>query len=242
MSQTPNTAVPFREHLVELRQRLIKSLVVLFMSFVIAFNYAKEILTFLSKPLIPFLNEGHMVYLNLSDGFFLFFKVSLITAVVTSSPFIIYQIFMFMSPGLYPQEKRFIKILIAIASLSFFTGFIFLYQLVLPVFFNFFNKFIFDFYEIFPRADDYLNFVLKFNLYAGVLFIIPVGVFILDYARIVPLKKLVEIRAGVILLAFIIAAAITPPDVLSQILVSAIIIVLFEVGIMVTKIRHFIFR
>lgn len=243
MANTLNDAsLPFREHLVELRQRIIKCLLVIVVFFLIAFNYSKEIINFLSKPLIPYLINGNMVYLNLSDGFFIFFKVSLITAIVFSSPFIIYQIFMFLAPGLYDNEKRFIKLLIAIASLSFFTGFFFLYKILLPVFFNFFSKFIFDFYELFPRADDYLNFVLKINLYSGVLFMIPFAVFILDYAKILPIQKLVEVRAGVILLSFILAAVITPPDILSQIIVAAIIIALFEFGVIVTKIKHFFVR
>ncbi|GAB4431801.1 MAG: twin-arginine translocase subunit TatC [bacterium] len=237
-----DASIPFREHLVELRQRIIKSLLVITFFFIVTFNYSREILNFLSKPLLPFLTNGNMVYLNLSDGFFLFFKVSLVVALVLSAPFIIYQIFMFMAPGLYDNEKRFIKILIAIASLSFITGFILLYQIVLPIFFSFFSKFIFDFYEVFPRADDYLDFVLKFNLYAGVLFMIPFGVFILDYAKILPLQRLVEIRPGVIIISFILAAAITPPDVISQILVSAIILILFETGILVTKIKHAFFK
>lgn len=242
MSNHRDASIPFREHLVELRQRIIYSLVVVFITFVVAFNYSKQILDFLSKPLLPYISNGNLVYLNLSGGFFLFFKVALITALVVSSPFIIYQIFMFMAPGLYDNERRFIKILIAIASLSFFTGFILLYQLILPVFFSFFNRFIFDFYEVFPKADDYLDFVLKFNLYAGILFMIPFGVFILDYAKILPLQKLVEIRPGIIIISFIIAAAMTPPDVVSQLLIAAIILILFELGILVAKLKHFIFR
>lgn len=243
MSTIPNDArVPFREHLVELRQRIIKSLTVVLVVFLVAFNYSKEILTFLSKPLIPYIGSGNMVYLKLADGFFLFFKISIITAIVVSTPFIMCQMFLFMAPGLYENEKRFIKILITIASFSFFTGFIMLYQVVLPIFFNFFSKFIFDFYEIFPNAVDYIDFVLKFNLYAGALFMIPIGIFILDYAKILTIDKLKELRPGVILLSFIISAAITPPDVLSQIVVSAIIIVLFEIGLFVTRIKHMIFN
>lgn len=242
MSNHKDASVPFREHLVELRQRIIYSLVVVSITFAVAFNYSKQILDFLSKPMLPYISNGNLVYLNLSGGFFLFFKVALITAIVISSPFIVYQIFMFMAPGLYDNERRFIKILIAIASLSFFTGFILLYQLILPVFFSFFKRFIFDFYEVFPKADDYLDFVLKFNLYAGVLFMIPFGVFILDYAKILTLQKLVEIRPGIVIISFIIAAAMTPPDVVSQLLIAAIILILFELGVLVTRLKHFIFR
>lgn len=243
MSKALNdTSIPFREHLVELRQRIIKSLVVLLVAFLVAYKYSKEMLNFLSKPLMPFLANGNLVYLNLSDGFYIFFKVSLVAALVVSAPFIIYQLFMFMAPGLYDNEKRLIKILIAIASLSFITGFLLLYQLVLPVFFNFFSKFIFDFYEVFPRVDDYLDFVLKFNLYAGILFMIPFGVFILDYAKIIPLQRLIEIRPGVVILSFILAAAITPPDVISQVLVSIVILALYEMGLIVAKLKHIIIK
>lgn len=235
-------SLPFREHLVELRQRIIKSLIAIAIAFIFAYHYVEKILNFLIKPLIPYLTKGNLVYLNLSEGFFLFFKVSLVVAIVISSPFIIYQIFMFMAPGLYDHEKRFIKILIAIASLSFITGFFFLYQLVLPIFFNFFSQFIFDFYELFPRAEDYLDFVLKFNLYAGFLFMIPFAVFIFDYAKIITLQQFIELRPGIILLSFIIAAGITPPDIISQIILAVIIIALFEVGLLVTKVKHFFIK
>jgi len=242
MPNPKDASIPFREHLVELRQRIIYCLVVVAIIFVVAFNYSKEILTFLTKPLLPFISNGNLVYLNLSDGFFIFFKVSLVTSIVASSPFIIYQIFMFMAPGLYDNERRFIKVLIAIASISFFTGFLLLYQLILPVFFNFFSHFIFDFYEVFPKADDYLDFVLKFNLYAGVLFMIPFAVFILDYAKILPLQRLLEIRPGIIIFSFILAAVLTPPDIISQLLVAAVILILFELGVLVTRAKHLIFR
>lgn len=241
-TQSEDKKLPFREHLIELRGRIIKILISLAIFFVIAFNYAKEILSFLTEPLNGFITSGSFVYLKLTDGFFLFFKISLIMAIVLSSPVIIYQIFMFMAPGLFEHEKRLLKIFISIGFLSFFTGFAFLYKLVLPVFLNFFSRFIFDFYEVYPNINDYLDFVLKFNLYAGILFTIPFSVFLLVHFKIIEIKKLVELRKAFIIFSFIISAVITPPDILSQILVSAIIIALFEIGLVIAKLKVALFE
>lgn len=236
-TQSEDKKLPFREHLIELRSRIIKILISLVFFFIIAFNYVKEILSFLTQPLHSFVTSGNLVYLKLTDGFFLFFKVSLIMAIIFSSPVIIYQIFMFMAPGLFEHEKRLLKIFISIGFLSFFTGFAFLYKFVLPVFLNFFSRFVFDFYEVYPNINDYLDFVLKFNFYAGILFTIPFSIFLLVHFKLIELKKLFELRKAFIIFSFIISAAITPPDILSQILVSAIIIALFEIGLLIARIR-----
>lgn len=236
-TQSEDKKLPFREHLIELRQRIIKILIALSVFFIISFNYVKNILNFLTEPLRGFIGSGNLVYLKLTEGFFLFFKVSLIIALVLSSPVIVYQIFMFMAPGLFEHEKRLLKIFIAIGFLSFFTGFAFLYKLLLPVFLSFFGKFVFDFYEVYPNINDYVDFVLKFNLYAGVLFTIPFAIFLMIHFKMIELKRLIELRKGFIILAFVISAIITPPDVLSQIIVSVIIIALFEIGLLIARLR-----
>ncbi|MCX7991701.1 MAG: twin-arginine translocase subunit TatC [Proteobacteria bacterium] len=237
ITQSEDKKLPFREHLIELRQRIIKILITIGFFFIISFNYAKEILFFLTEPLKGFTGGGNLVYLKLTDGFFLFFKTSLIIALILSSPVLIYQIFMFMAPGLFEHEKRLLKIFILIGFLSFFTGFAFLYKLVLPLFLAFFSKFVFDFYEVYPNINDYIDFILKFNFYAGVLFTIPFAIFLMVHFRIIELNRLIELRKAFIILSFIISAIITPPDLLSQIIVSVIIIALFEMGLLIARIR-----
>lgn len=230
--------LPFREHLVELRQRLTKALICVGVTFLVTYNYSKQILDFLTKPLLPYIGSGNLVYLRIPDGFFVFFKVSLVVSLVLSAPVIIYQTFMFMAPGLYNKEKRLLKIFIAAGSLSFFTGFALLYQFLLPFFFNFFSRFVFDFYQVFPNVMEYIDFILKFNLYAGVLFMIPFAVFIMAFFKIITVEKLIELRRAFILSAFIIAAVMTPPDILSQIMLSVIIIALIELGILFARIKQ----
>ncbi len=239
--QSEDKKIPFREHLIELRQRIIKILIALFVCFVISFNFIKPILSFLTEPLKGFVTTGNLVYLKLTDGFFLFFKVSLIIALLLASPIIIYQIFMFLAPGLFEHEKRLLKIFITIGFLSFFTGFSLLYKLVLPIFLNFFSKFVFDFYEVYPNINEYLDFVLKFNLYAGILFTIPFAIFLMIHFKIIKLSQVLELRKLFIILSFVISAIITPPDLLSQILVAIIIIALFEIGIVIARIRVALF-
>lgn len=227
----------FREHLVELRQRTIKCLIALAIFFIIAYCYSEKILSFLLIPLIPFLGQNTLVLKTLPSGFFLFLKIGFITALIASSPVIIYELFMFLAPGLYPHEKHILKIILAIGFLSFATGFILLYRLVFPLFFSFFYRFVFDFYELYPEATEYINFVLKFNLYAGILFMIPFAIVLAVFFNIVTIEKFKEFRKAFIVLSFFIAAVLTPPDLLSQILLSVIIIILFEIGILISHLK-----
>lgn len=228
----------FKEHLVELRQRVIKSLIAVGVFFIIAYYYAERILFFITKPLLPYLSkDSTLVFKTLPSGFFLFFKIALITSLILATPVIVYQLFMFLAPGLYPHERRILKIILAIGFLSFATGFIFLYQFIFPLFFNFFKRFIFDFYELIPEASEYIDFVLKFNFYAGILFMIPFAIILAVFFNIISIDKFKELRKFFIIFAFFIAAAITPPDILSQIVISLLIIILYEVGIFFAHIK-----
>lgn len=240
MTTQSDSTLPFREHLVELRQRLVICCIVVGILFVVTFNYAELILDFLAHPLVPFLGSGTMVFLKVQDGFFMFFKVALVSSLVLSAPVIVYQIFMFMAPGLYEGEKRLLKVLIAIGSASFIAGFALLYRFMMPVFFSFFQRFVFDFYRLYPDVNEYVNFVLRFNFYAGILFMIPFGVFIAAYFGIITARKLTEHRGAFVLLAFVVAALLTPPDLLSQIILSAIIIMLFEAGVLSARMAPYL--
>lgn len=235
---TTDSNLSFREHLIELRQRIIKCLISVAVFFLISYYYSEKILFFIVQPLLPYLNEGSTLVLRtLPSGFFLFFKISLITSIILAFPVIVYQIFMFLAPGLYPHEKRLLKIILAIGFLSFSTGFIFLYRFIFPLFFSFFKRFIFDFYELLPEATEYIDFVLQFNFYAGILFMIPFALILAVFFNIVTLDKFKELRKVFIIFSFFISATITPPDVLSQIVVSILIIILYEIGILLAHFK-----
>jgi len=235
---TTDSNLSFREHLIELRQRIIKSIIAVGIFFIFCYYYSERILSFISQPLIPYLGQGGTLVLKtLPSGFFLFFKISLITAIILALPVIIYQLFMFLAPGLYPHEKRMLKIILAIGFLSFSTGFIFLYRFIFPLFFSFFKRFIFDFYELLPEATEYIDFVLKFNLYAGILFMIPFAIVLAVFFNIVSIEKFKELRKVFIIFSFFIAASITPPDILSQIIISTFIIILYEFGLLISHIK-----
>ncbi len=230
----------FKEHLIELRQRIIKSLISVGVFFILAYYYSERILYFITKPLLPYLDKDNtLVFKTLPSGFFLFFKIAFITSLILATPIIVYQLFMFLAPGLYPHEKRILKIILAIGFLSFATGFILLYQFIFPLFFNFFKRFIFDFYELLPEASEYIDFVLKFNFYAGILFMIPFAIILAVLFNIITLEKFKELRKVFIVFSFFISAAITPPDILSQIVISLLIIILYETGIFIAHIKLF---
>lgn len=235
---TEDSNLSFKEHLVELRQRIIKSLIAVGVFFIITYYYAERILLFITQPLLPYLNkDSTLVFKSLPSGFFLFFKIAFITSLILATPVIVYQLFMFLAPGLYPHEKRILKIILAIGFLSFATGFIFLYRFIFPLFFNFFKRFIFDFYELLPEGNEYIDFVLKFNFYAGILFMIPFAIILAVFFNIIALEKFKELRKAFIIFSFFISAVITPPDILSQIVISLLIIILYEIGIFISHVR-----
>ena len=228
------TQAPLLDHLIELRGRLVKAVGALTLAFVVCFYFADRIFGFLVLPLTRAFpdGQGRLVYTKLYEAFFVEVKVALFAAFFVSFPIIANQIWQFVAPGLYAKEKRaFLPFLIATPVL-FFAGGALAYFVVMPLAFTFFL----DFQgtagglpaEALPAMGDYLDLVMRFILAFGISFLLPVLLMLLNGAGLVTRDQLVAARRYVIVLVFAVAAIITPPDVVSQILLATPLLLLFE--------------
>ncbi len=225
----------FISHLIELRDRLLKAMVALLVVFGVLFYWARDIYSFLAKPLLAELPAGsHMIAVEVAAPFFVPIKVTMFVSLVIALPFVLYQIWAFIAPGLYSHEKKFAIPLVATSTVLFLIGMAFAYFIVFPVVFHFVATFTPEGVEMNTDIQKYFDFVLALFLAFGLAFETPIAVVILTKMGIVSLKKLKESRPYVIVGAFVIAAIFTPPDVVSQLLLAFPIWLLFELGLIIS--------
>jgi len=225
----------FISHLIELRDRLLKAMVALLVVFGVLFYWARDIYSFLAKPLLAELPAGsHMIAVEVAAPFFVPIKVTMFVSLVIALPFVLYQIWAFIAPGLYSHEKKFAIPLVATSTVLFLIGMAFAYFIVFPVVFHFVATFTPEGVEMNTDIQKYFDFVLALFLAFGLAFETPIAVVILTKMGIVSLKKLKESRPYVIVGAFVIAAIFTPPDVVSQLLLAFPIWLLFELGLLIS--------
>jgi len=237
MSDNPDKTMPFTAHLAELRRCLIISFVAIGIGFVAAYAFSAEILEWLVRPLILVLPPGNkLVFTALPEAFFIYLKVSLITGIVVASPVIFYQLWMFIAPGLYHKEKRLVLPFVLISTALFVGGALFGYYVVFPVGFRFLIGFSTDNIKALPSIQMYLTFCLKLLLGFGLVFEFPVLAFFLAKVGIIDARMMANNRRVAILLIFIVAAIVTPPDVVSQILLAIPLYLLYEVSIILVRI------
>ncbi len=226
----------FISHLVELRTRLLKAVAVVLGVFVVLFVFPgpSAIYDVLAQPMLSSLPEGtRMIATGVITPFMVPVKVTLLAAFLISLPFVLYQAWAFVAPGLYTHEKRLAVPLIASSTLLFMAGMAFCYFFVFNTVFHFIAGFAPDSITPAPDIEAYLNFVMTMFLAFGVTFEVPVAVVLLASTGVVTVKKLREMRGYVVVGAFIIAAVVTPPDVLSQFMLAVPLCILYEVGILV---------
>ena len=225
----------FISHLIELRDRLLKAMVALLVVFGVLFYWARDIYSFLAKPLLAELPAGsHMIAVEVAAPFFVPIKVTMFVSLVIALPFVLYQIWAFIAPGLYSHEKKFAIPLVATSTVLFLIGMAFAYFIVFPVVFHFVATFTPEGVEMNTDIQKYFDFVLALFLAFGLAFETPIAVVILTKMGIVSLKKLKESRPYVIVGAFVIAAIFTPPDVVSQLLLAFPIWLLFALGLIIS--------
>ena len=225
----------FISHLIELRDRLLKAMVALLVVFGVLFYWARDIYSFMPKPLLAELPAGsHMIAVEVAAPFFVPIKVTMFVSLVIALPFVLYQIWAFIAPGLYSHEKKFAIPLVATSTVLFLIGMAFAYFIVFPVVFHFVATFTPEGVEMNTDIQKYFDFVLALFLAFGLAFETPIAVVILTKMGIVSLKKLKESRPYVIVGAFVIAAIFTPPDVVSQLLLAFPIWLLFELGLIIS--------
>ena len=227
----------FLSHLIELRNRLLWSLIAVGIVFVCLVPWAKDIYHVISQPMLAQLPKGgRMIATEITSPFFIPFKVTFLTAVLITLPFLLYQAWAFVAPGLYAHEKRLVAPLIFSSTLLFAAGMAFAYFFVFPTVFHVMLAFTPEGVEWMPDIGTYLSFVMNMFIAFGVTFQVPVVVIILVRMGVVTVAKLKEIRPYVIVGAFVVAAVVTPPDVTSQVLLAFPICLLYEIGIVVASI------
>ncbi|MCB1949688.1 MAG: twin-arginine translocase subunit TatC [Burkholderiales bacterium] len=221
-------------HLVELRTRLIRTLGGLLIGFIPCAFYARELYTMLAQPLLEKLPQGgQMIATDVATPFFVPMKVAMMLAFVITLPHTLYQAWAFIAPGLYSHEKRLALPLVIAGSLLFFLGMSFAYFAALPLVFEFITYFAPEGVAVMTDINKYLSFVLSMFMAFGITFEVPVVVMVLVKTGFITIEKLKEIRPYVIVGSFVIAAIITPPDVISQFMLAVPLCLLYEVGIII---------
>ncbi len=229
--------LPFISHLAELRDRLLRALLAVFLVLLALIPFAGDIYTMLATPLISRLPEGsQMIAIDLAAPFFTPLKLALFVAVVITAPLILYQIWAFVAPGLYKREQKLAIPLLVSSTLLFYLGCAFAYFLVLPVVIAFLSSVTPDGVSMMTDMSRYLDFVVMLFLSFGVAFEVPVATVILVALDWVDLQTLRQSRRYFMVGAFIVAAIVTPPDVVSQIMLAIPMCLLFEVGLLASAV------
>lgn len=226
------------EHLLELRSCIIKALFGWLVGSVIAYLLADKIINLLIYPLLKTIESTPTVFFRtFPEVFSVYIKISLICGFIIGSPYIFFQIWSFIAPGLYPQEKRWIRIVILCTSLAFLIGVLIAYFLFLPILLNFLYSFGERFLVFKPFLNDYINFCLKFFILSGSIFQIPSFMVALNKLQVINLDQFKKFRPYAIVLAFLISAVVTGGgDPFNQIILAIPLTLLYEIGIIFIKI------
>ena len=230
-----STQDTFVSHLVELRDRLLRAILAIAIAFVLLLIWpgAARIYDFLATPLMQSLPEGtKMIATGVVAPFFVPFKVTAIVALLVALPYVLWQGWAFVAPGLYQHEKRIALPLVVTSTMLFLLGIAFCYYFVFGRVFAFINSFAPKSITPAPDIENYFNFVLSMFIAFGVTFEIPVIVFVMARAGLVSVAKLKEVRPYVIVGNFVVAAILTPPDVASQLMLAIPMCLLYEIGIL----------
>ena len=220
------------EHLTELRDRIIKILIFLALGFAISYFFSKDILFIISQPIKPYLTatKGHLIFISPFEKFFAYLWVSLFSGFILSSPFCFYQVWKFISPGLYKTEKKWSLLFVISSTLLFLSGILFVYFVVYPFSFRFLLNFGGE--EVaYISLKPYLSFFLRTAFVFGLVFEMPIILFTLLKLNILTPKQLKKARPYVIILIAFLSAMITPPDIFSMLFMMFPLYFLFEISI-----------
>jgi sec-independent protein translocase protein TatC len=228
----------FSQHLIEIRKRLLRCLFVLAALVLGLFPFANTLYTWLAQPLLKHLPTGsHMVATQVASPLLAPLKLLIVIAVLIAIPYLLYQTWAFIAPGLYKKEKRLVTPLLFASSALFYIGVAFAYFLVLPVVMQFFVQTAPTGVVVMTDINSYLDFVLQLFLAFGATFEVPLIVFVLVRTGIVKRETLIKQRPYIIIGAFVVGMLLTPPDVFSQILLAVPLCLLFELGLLLTRRR-----
>ncbi|WP_167941013.1 twin-arginine translocase subunit TatC [Desulfobaculum xiamenense] len=222
------------DHLEELRGRLTKCVIAIIVGLFACYGFAEQMFDFLMMPLKPILPEGStLIFTGLPEGFFTYIKLSAFAGLFLTSPYIFYQIWAFIAPGLYKEERRWGIPIAFFSALFFVSGACFGYFVVFPIAFKFFMGFQTELIRPMPSLKEYLSFTLKLLMAFGIAFELPLFIFFLARLGMVSSVWLKKQRKYFVLVAFVVGALLTPPDVVSQCFMAGPLILLYELGIIV---------
>ncbi|PAY00554.1 twin-arginine translocase subunit TatC [Pseudoalteromonas sp. HM-SA03] len=226
----------FIAHLVELRNRLMRALMSVFVIFVSLVYFANDIYAFVAAPLVNSLpNNTTMIATDVTAPFFAPFKLTLFVSLFAAVPFILHQVWGFIAPGLYKHEKRMLIPILLSSVLLFYSGIAFCYFVVMPIILGFFTSVGPEMMTLSPDISSYLGFILKLFFAFGIAFEIPVAIMLICWSGMTTPASLKEKRPYVVVGAFVIAMFLTPPDVLSQTLLALPMLLLFELGLILAR-------
>ena len=226
-------------HLLELRNRLLRAVLAVVVAFLAIVPFSDRLYTLISEPLLRSLPKGgQLIAIEVTSTFFVPVKLAFFAALMLAMPVVLYQLWSFVAPGLYDKEKRLARPILVAATLLFYTGCAFTYFLLLPVMFAYLSSTAPVGVAMMTDISHYLDFVLVMFLAGGVSFEVPVAVVIAVILGWVTPKQLSDWRGYVIVAIFIIAAIITPPDGLSQILLAVPMCLLYEAGVLMARIMR----
>ncbi|MDX1803185.1 MAG: twin-arginine translocase subunit TatC [Alcanivorax sp.] len=227
---------PLIAHLLELRTRLLRAMLAVFIVFLCLFYFSRELYTLVARPLMDAMPAGtHMIATGVASPFLAPFKLTLYLSIFLAMPVVLHQAWAFIAPGLYRHEKRLAVPLLASSVLLFYAGTAFAYFVVFPLMFKFFTTIAPEGVAVSTDISSYLDFVLALFLAFGLAFELPIAIVLLVSTGITTVAKLSQARAYVIVGCFVIGMLLTPPDVISQTLLAVPMWMLFELGLLAAR-------
>ncbi len=227
----------FVSHLLELRDRLLRMVVAVLVMFLALFSFSEEIFSYFAQPLISLMPEGtSMIATGVTAPFLVPFKLVLMLSVLISLPYLLYQMWSFIAPGLYKHEKGLVAPLVFSSVVLFYCGIAFAYFVVFPLLFNFFILIAPEGVAVMTDIGQYLDFILAIFFAFGIAFEMPVATFLLVQVGATTVEKLSEKRPYIIVGVFVIGMLLTPPDIISQSLLAIPMWILFEIGLLAARI------
>ena len=226
-----SSEMPLTAHLAELRSRLLRCVIAVIVGFAACYSFSEQMFQYLIAPMQGVLHDGHFQFTHLPEAFYTYLKISLVAGTFVVSPYLFWQVWGFIAPGLYEHERKWMVPLALISAMLFTGGAMFGYFIVFPFGFDFFASFANDQIQLIPKLDEYTGFTLKLLFAFGMVFEMPLFIFFLSRLGLVTSKGLRAKRKYAILVSFIVAAILTPPDPFTQSLMAGPLVILYEAGI-----------
>ena len=234
---TEEDKIPFTAHLEELRTRLITCAIAIGAGFAVAYFFKEKIFQILTRPLMRIMQSGDkLIFTGLPEAFFTYLKVALLAGIILAAPVLLYQFWLFVAPGLYQKERKLLIPIVFLSTLFFVGGAFFGYFIVFPFGFKFFLGFASESIRPMPSMKEYLTFASKLLLAFGVVFELPIVITFLARLGIVSVEFLKKNRKYAMLIFFAGSAILTPPDVITQLMMAFPLMVLYEISIVGAKI------